>query len=519
MADISPELLAQLMAISQAPDDEARALLAPMLADFHPLPNRHWREFRARSLVATLLLNAGLPAEALQIAMPAYAADPGDELALSVIKDGRHMFYGSGMRALHHKRPDQARVFFNANIRAFGPMLDVSFERSILDLMEFVDDISRPAPPGIPPAGRPTVVSLGTWGERYIAAAEKTYLPCCLAPGNFPALRQHGTIYLRIHTAEADVERVRRLPVIQELSAHAYIDVSPLPEKVLGGNALQGRNFWNRLVFSAYSHADLMFARNIGADIIMGGGDWLVANKCLSTAKQRLLDGYVAVVVQPIRSVASQIEAIVAAKGCRTGNCLDIPSDLLYRASVEAIHPAISASFMRRQPTLLPFDPIQFCFPTENGFALRSLQMSILAASTRHIPADLRCDFHTYDARLLSDLLVGLDRAKACYVHTHMPGELNYTALDEAEGVATFGAFELSPVGAVASIAKWMGRYEDLDHFIWAVQQRFEYPVPPGMSFAPPPDCRDEDEAVAEIVRLLQVNRDFFFESVRQFAT
>ena len=517
MPDLSQEFVARICAVSEVPEEQARASLEPVLGDLEPLPGRSWRNFRIPSVQGALLLVVGKPAEAAEMAFRGLALDPQDELAHRILSDVRKAVYVEAIKALHQKRPDRARGLLDKGIELFRKVMDVSAERSAAALMEFVEAAGGPEAPPVPPRGRPTVVSLGTWGERYIAAAERAYLPCCLAPGNFPELKKHGTVYLRIHTAEKDVARIHDLPVVRELSNHACIDVKVLPDRILNGTALAGRNAWNRMLFAAYSYADVMFARSIGADIMMGGGDWLVANKCLSTAKKLLVDGYVAVVVQPIRAVADKVQSIIEAEGCRSGNCLDIPSDMLYRASLEAIHPVITDSFMRQSPTKLPIDPIQFCFPAPDGFSLRSLQMSILAASTRTIPADLGCDFHTYDARLLSDLLVGLDRTKACYVHHQMPGELNYAALDEADGVASFGDFELSPKGAVESIYKWMGRYEDLDHFAWAVQQRFEYPIPEGINFTPPPACREEDQAVAEIVSLLKERRMAFFEKVRQY--
>jgi hypothetical protein len=235
--------------------------------------------------------------------------------------------------------------------------------------------------------------------------------------------------------------------------------------------------------------------------------DALIADGAFGASKARLLSGYEAIVVQPVRAIASKILRRLEEQGFRRGNCLALAPEALYRASLETLHPLIMNSFMRTMPTPLPVDPIQFYFSTGRGFSLRTYQLNLLAASTRRLPADLGCDFHTMDTRFISDLLVGLDRATACFSSTEMPGEVYAVTLDEEGPVASFGDFELSPKGSVESIEKWIVRDEDIDHFIWAIQQKFEYPLPAGISLDLPKDCRDEDAAVSEVVTMLGARR------------
>lgn len=523
MTEPHAETIAQLMALAEAPEPEARKILAPMLNDLTPLPQQHWTKFPVRSVVALILLRAGHHNEAVLFAAQSLEANHAEMLAQAVMGECRTMHYNTAIHALHHRRPDLGRSRLNAIIAVLGRYMDVFPERSFVSLLDFVDDVTTPRPPSVRPEGRPSVLSLGVWGEQYIADAERLFLPCCLATGNIPELSKAGTVYFRIHTAEADVDRVRALPVIKELASYAVIDVCAFPKDVMGGTSLFGKSVWSRMIQAAHLYADLMFGRSLGADILYGGSDWLVANKCYSTAKRLLQSGYEAVVVQPIRSLADKIEGTIEAAGCRTDMTVDIPSDLLYRASLDALHPSIFQSFMKQTPTHVSTDPIQFCFPAAGGFSLRSLQLSILAAATGRVPADLGCDFHTSDTRLLSDLLVGLDRSKACFINHHMPGELNYTAVDDLGSLASFGNFELSPAGAVRSISKWMVRDEDVDHFIWAAQQKFDYPFPPGLTVELPEGCRREDEAIAEITALLEADRPALLASLdlyrRQGAT
>jgi hypothetical protein len=239
---------------------------------------------------------------------------------------------------------------------------------------------------------------------------------------------------------------------------------------------------------------------------MIGVADQLVSNRCFSAAKQHLVAGIDAVVVQWSRVTARALH-LLDGHGCRRANSLDIPSDVLYRAGLQAIHPFILQSFMRRAPSRLPQDPVHLYFRMPGGFSHRSFQLNAFAVATRRLPADLRCDYHSADTRLLSDVLAGLDREKACHIAHGLPDDMYTVSVDDEKGVAGFGTFELSPQGAADSITKWVNRPEDIDHFLWAIRQRFEYPLPQGITLDLPRDSREEDQAVAEMVDALERQR------------
>ncbi len=518
-SSLSPDLIALLVKLAESPDEAAvRTQLEPLLRDFQPVPGRWWTEFPLSSVLATLLWHGDQHGLAADIALKTVLRSGPDDAAMPVINARRQSFYQAAMAALHHKRPDLAGRFLQANVDAFGTLLDVSPERSLFQLMAFVVAVRQPPAPVPAPQGRPTVVNLGIWGDRFIAAAEKTFLPCCLAAGNFPELSKHGTIYLRIHTREEDVARILERPVVKALANHAVLDVRVIPEALLKGTHLFGRQFWSRMLIAALGYTDLMYARSLGADLMFGGADCLVSNRTYSVMKQRLIAGYRAVVIQPVRSIAGEVEKLVEAKGCRRDDgSFDIPSDILYRASLKALHPFILRSFMRTTPTPLPMDPIQFYFPSPTGFSLHSFQLSALGLAVQHLPADLECDYHTWDARLLADVLAGSDRDAACFRELANPGECYVVGLDEVGGVASFGQFELSPPAAVRSIQKWIGCANDIDHFEWAVRQKFEYPVPTDINLDLPADCRDEDGTIVDITRLLESARADILKQLAQY--
>lgn len=508
MLELSPDAIALFINLAQSLDEaDVRSQLEPILGDLQILPSRPWKEFPVRSVLALLLLRADQIQAAMTIALGSVSRTGPDEVAMAVITALRKKFYETATEALHHKRADLARAFLAANIKQFGTLLDATPERSLLSLMEFVAAAAAPSAPTHAPEGRATVINLGIWGERFIAAAEQTFLPCCLAAGNFPQLQRQGTVYLRIHTSAEDSATILRRPMVRALAQYAVLDVQVIPEPLLRGAHLFGRQFWNRFLIAALSYSDLMFARRIDADLMFGAADALLSNVAYAAVKRRLISGYRAVVIQPIRGIAGVVQKLLEEKGCRREDgSFDIPGDFLYRATLKAIHPFIVRSFMRRTPTQIPMDPVQFYFRTPTGFSLHTYQLSALGLTAKYVPADFACDYHTTDARLLSDLLIGCDRDAACFVeHANSGGYI--VGLDEVGEATAFGDFEMSPAASVHAIQKWMAREEDIDHFLWAVRQQFDYPIPSDIHLDLPTDCRDEGATIAEIVALLKDSR------------
>jgi hypothetical protein len=92
-----------------------------------------------------------------------------------------------------------------------------------------------------------------------------------------------------------------------------------------------------------------------------------------------------------------------------------------------------------------------------------------------------------------------------------------YVPLDDDDTARAFGESELSANAATDAALAWVGRYEDVEHYAWAIRQRIEYRVPPNIAFTPPPDCADEGATVAEIGRLLQEKRMKVFSELNRY--
>lgn len=518
MSSLTQENVEQLHAIARLPDPaEARRQLAGMLRHFEPIKGRAWTEFSPRAVIAFLFWLSGMTTEAMALVVAAARLEGADDLGRQIMAALRHLNYTAAIDALHQRSGEDAKALLSLNLELFGEFLDAKPERAMLDLIAFAEAAAAPPSPRVAPTGRPSVVSICVWGERFIAAAERTSLACCLAPENLPALRRHGTVYLRISTRARDVDAIRRLPVMRRLLEHVELELAILPEHLLDGTHLASPEVWTRFLIAASNYADLMFARGVSADFFPVTADALVASTYFSRAKSLLASGRVAVVVPPIRSRGKRMLARLDELGCRQGDALVAPADTLYRAGFEAIHPFVARSFMRQEATRLPVDPVQFYFPIPGGFSLHAFHLNTIAAATGHLPERLACDFHTYDTRLLSDLLQGRERERDCYIEHEMPGEMFNITIDEDDAVAEFGDFELSPNAAAAAGQKWMCTPDDIDHFIWAIAQKFRYRAPAGVSVDAPADCLDEDAAVAAIRGRIDAARPAILNYIGRF--
>ena len=134
------------------------------------------------------------------------------------------------------------------------------------------------------------------------------------------------------------------------------------------------------------------------------------------------------------------------------------------------------------------------------------------------VAEDIGFDGQTIDCRFPSDLLAGKDLTRTCYLQHHPPQDGYMVGLDSARGIAQFGDFEVSPAGVAESAAKWISREEDFGYFAWLLRQRALYRVPPGLPLNVPGVCRDEHEAVDEIVKEIEARRPEVVRRISRYA-
>lgn len=511
--------LDRLVHLAQLPDSPAVASeLAGLLGDMCPLDNQHWSKFARPAVAAYVLGKGGRAAEALLLALGVLGTNANEPLALDVIRQVRADVLKHAMKAVHMRRPDMATRGLTLIRHVLGGSMPLHEEEALQRVIDFTGSVRDRHVED--PAGerRPTVLYAAIWGDRFIDAADRYFFACCAAPGNVPELAaQHGPVTIHLHTRAGDADRIMGLRSVRALAAHATIEITPIPEEFFIPSHMWGLGMWNRAILAAVTYDGLIHARARHADFCQLGADVLLSGNFLPAAKRRLRSGYDVLVTSPIRARTSAILADLEARGCRHDHYFDVDSETLYRSSLEALHPFILKSFMRREPTPIFCDPVFFYFPAPDGFTAHGFQFHCCMFNSLLLPMDQPFDLHTLDGRLLSDLLAGRDPARMCYVHAQPPGDMYHVSLDDTEEVASFEEFELSPVGAVASATKWISRAEDVDFFPWAVQQRVTYRMPPGVRLALPTGCRDEASAVGEMVATFQEARSQLLSHVQSF--
>ncbi|HTY70243.1 MAG TPA: hypothetical protein VMH36_26555 [Alphaproteobacteria bacterium] len=523
---------------TQRPDQAAIDALAPRLVELAGSPEESAEKAEVRawamanvaglaglpvmqlpftSVAAHILASFGKINEAFVLAVASVRQHGLDRLCVDAIARVREGMLRGAFDAVFAKRPDLAKAQLSFMIERLGDVIDLIDERAGLRLLSEIEQIAaaRSGLRGLD--GRPTLIKLGVWGDAFIESAARNVLSTCLAPGNVPALRSFGPLIFHLHTRERHVDQLRALPAMRELARHAEIKIDLVPETFFIPTHMWGMGFWNRSILAMIEYDSLMYARQIGADMICLGADMVLSDGCLTAAKEKLAAGYDMFLMMPALRMIEDKASLVLQRH-RQGAALTIPAEDLYRLSLEALHPVMLLQFMRRTPQRFPADPHQFFFTSARGFSAHTFQWHPLAFSARVVPENIGFDGQTIDCRFPSDLLVGKDRARASYVYQHPPSHGYLATVDNSQSVAAFGNFEMSPAGVVRSIDKWINRAEDFGHFAWALRQRTQFVVPPDLRLELPADCCDEDSAIEGIVAGMEGLRPEISRRIARYA-
>ncbi len=321
---------------------------------------------------------------------------------------------------------------------------------------------------------RPSVIKIAAWGEWHVRMMERCGLACLLSEGNIPALSKMAPTRLEIYVDRpVDPDLLRRLSQWCEVARfNVPRDVPDQP--VLG-----------RSVLAQIEHASLRNAHAIGADWFFIQCDTLISDDFLSFVKLRLQD-FDAVCAAPFRTSLEGWESI--------GSPVDLDAPALYRMSLEHMHPVTAGYFMRHPPGIIPADPHQVFFTTDEGFSCHAWQPCPYGVNTGALPAPTY-DGMTADCRLL----MPIERSRIHY-QVDPPGEFYLTSLDKLSGITSFGDRPVTPEIVAGSMRRFARAPGDLDYSRWAFRHRTVYRGVPSIGL--PQDCIDETEAISAILRL-----------------
>jgi hypothetical protein len=517
---------------SQAPIDELAVRLIELAAASGDSPEkaeiRAWgqqnvpglahlslAELPFSSVAAHILASLGKINEAFVLASASIRERSFDELCVAVIHRVREAMLRGAFDALFAKRSDMAKAQLSFMVEKLGDVVNLIDEQAALRLLAEIEAINRRRAGQRPLPARPTLIKFGVWGDAYVKSAERNVLASCLADGNIPSLKQFGAVILHIHGRHRDLEQLRSLPVINELKRHAEIEFEVIPEAFFIASHMWGLGFWNRNILAMVEYDSLMYARHLGADMICVSADMVISDGYLRVAKEKLASGYDLFTLSPPRVTDETISPALVRY--RRGAALAVPAGDLYDLSLQTLHPSVASQFVRRTPQRLPADPHQFFFTCPDGFSAHSFQWHPLAFSTRSVPETVGFDGQTIDCRFPSDLLVGKDRARACYLDRNPPQDGYLVSLDGARGIAEFGKYEVSPQGIAQSLEKWINRFEDFEHFEWMLRERALYRVPPELRTGLPDDCWDETQAIEEMIRAIEAMRPMILARIERY--
>lgn len=510
-------LAERLLRLAASPDQNAaRTELAAIVGQIEVLGTLQVGDVSVPAAAAYVLTFIEKFSDALGLALADIRANGPNPLTVFAVNRARLILVQSAFGAMHAKRPDMARAQLTNVMAALQGTVDLDDEQAVLDLLSHVETINVMRAGRQPLQGRPTLIKLGVWGERFIDSAGRTVLSSLLARGNASALAAFGPAILHIHTRRHDVDRLQALQALRALQEHVRVEIDVIPEELFVDADLLGSGAWNRNILAMVEYDSLMYARQIGADMVCIGADEVLSEGCLLDAKTKLNGGYDIVLMSLLRATDRTMSPALAAY--RQAAALSVPPDALYRLALENIHPACFQQFMCRTPRRMAADPHQFFFASDGGFAAHGMQWHPLALSARSVPEDIGFDCHTIDCRFPSDLVRGKDFAAVCYLHRNPPGGAYIASIDRAQGIAEFGRFEVSPQGVAASLDHWINSEHDFAYFEWLLGQGARYAVPADATFDLPQDCIDENQAVADTIAAIEQRRPEIMDRIRRYA-
>jgi hypothetical protein len=292
---------------------------------------------------------------------------------------------------------------------------------------------------------RPTVIKIAAWGDRYVQSMRDNILPCLFASDNLPALCATSLVELVIYSNEAQFSMVPTLSTLTVTMAPVWEadDANDLPA--------------NREVLAATDADSVDRAIASGADWFGFQADTLISNGFLPRVK-KLLQTNLAVAGAPVRTCTERFSRMVGARR-------DFTSKDLRRLSMLNLHPVTFDYFVREPPTTIPADPHQFFFRAPDGLVARTWQPCPYGISLEGL-VDIE-EGVTIDCHLIT-------RLPPEKVHFQKSGDaFCLTSLDALAGIPTFGEFEVSVSGIVASMRKFAKDERDLRAYARALDQRF----------------------------------------------
>ena len=395
---------------------------------------------------------------------------------------------------IHHRQHNTARGILETILHV-GQDEGAGFFLELLDFFKKAKAqvLSEPAQP-VRDTARPTLLSLGIWGQEYVDKCLQYCLPSLLADGNVPALARDGNVIFDISTSETDRLVFESHPVVNELKRYADFRYTIIPDTLLRPERTASNADADRWCMAGMQYTAAIAARRFGADFSIIGADNIYSCDYLSEAKALISGGAGAVVNGALRAQEQPMAAYLEKQGGRNGNALEIDSPSLHAYFVENMNRQFFTLFIRSEAAIVNQDPVSIFLKTANGFAMHTFQLNAVMISAALLPDDFIYDYHTADARFLAEITAGMNPEDVITL-VDTPERLFSLDLDAGtDGLArNFGDFPVTIDDCANVGLKWCNRTTDIPYFKWAFRQRYQ--VDCGSEVSALPDS-DLDELV-----------------------
>jgi hypothetical protein len=379
-------------------------------------------------------------------------------------------------------------------------------ESATIDLLRYLETIpaSIQAPPDL--VGRPHLISIPLWGQRFIDCAARILLPCLMAPGNVPQLKLYGTVILQISTLARDVEKIQSLEVIKELSKHALIIYQIYPDficQIFDQPDINSASGWGRFMEGVADYQGVLMCQATGADRSWLTADCVLPDGYLSAVKACLLDDYDLVGGIGLRALENELVAKARADGHIGEQVMSLPPDWLYNSALRYLHPFLKSCFAKRKDFCeVTVDPVQFLVQTPEGFGVHGYQVAMLAHSARSIPPQTEPTLMTCDVRWFIDAQRSNGDLKLKLMDVVDP-TLLLVSLDTNDTFTNFGARPATILHSAISACRTIFYEGDLEAITRYFHHCFNFPLSEEFKDMVPDDVMTSAEICAEWDRVM----------------
>jgi hypothetical protein len=350
-------------------------------------------------------------------------------------------------------------------------------------------------------SGRPHLITIPIWGQRYIELADNILFRCLLARDNLPGLSQFGTVTIRITTLREFIEPIKSLKTIKLMSSYATIQVVPFPDfvhAIIDYFAGKPIGSLARRMESLCDFEGNIFAKKTGADRSWLTADAVIADGYLTQLKKILLRGFNLVGSGSLRARESDFLSKAGSEGYLADSSISLSPPWLFETAISHAHPLFGNCFAKRfNFAKIEQDASFILSKTDNGFAIHCFQLSVVGFAADILPEINSYDGTTCDVHFFADVLASNERNRLfpCPGETY---ELVAITLESSDSLVNFGDRDFN----YHEICTQRVSALDSERSIQALSQIFEIGIEIELSDSlrsfVPPEAISDDELIAD---------------------